>query len=232
MTACSPQPCITAIAESPAKAGVLWVGTDDGNVQMSRDDGKTWQNVVTHVPGVKKGAYVSRIEPSRKDAGTAYLTFDNHRAADYTVYIYKTVNYGDSWTKITTGIPQDAGTVHVIREDPANPNLVFAGMEFGLYVSFNGGANWEHLRNGLPTVPVFDIQIHPRDHDLILATHGRSIWIMDNITSLEEMNDNVLTSDLQLFGTQAGVEYKMVNYKEVHRRQDVPGEQSAVRDGA
>ena len=178
------------------KAGVLWVGTDDGNVQMSRDDGKTWSNVVSHVPGVKKGAYVSRIEPSRKDAGTAYLTFDNHRAADYTVYIYKTVNYGDSWTKITTGIPQDAGTVHVIREDPANPNLVFAGMEFGLYISFNGGTNWEHLRNGLPTVPVFDLQIHPREHDLILATHGRSIWIMDNIRALEEMNDSALSSDL------------------------------------
>ena len=206
-------PCITAIAESPLKAGVLWVGTDDGNVQMSRDDGKTWSNVVSHVAGVKKGAYVSRIEPSRKDAGTAYLTFDNHRAADYTVYIYKTTNYGDSWTKITSGIPQDAGTVHVVREDPVNANLVFAGMEFGLYISFNGGANWEKLRNGLPTVPVFDVQIHPRDHDLILATHGRSIWIMDNITALEEMDDSALTSDLKMFGTRAGIEYKMVNYK-------------------
>jgi photosystem II stability/assembly factor-like uncharacterized protein len=206
-------PCITAIAESPVKAGVLWVGTDDGNVQMSRDDGKTWSNVVSHVPGVKKGAYVSRIEPSRKDAGTAYLTFDNHRAADYTVYIYKTINYGDSWMKLTNGIPQDAGTVHVIREDPANPNLVFAGMEFGLYISFNGGANWEKLRNGLPTVPVFDLQIHPRDHDLILATHGRSIWIMDNISALEDLDDSALTSDLKLFPTRPGTEYKMVNYK-------------------
>ena len=105
------------------KAGVLWAGTDDGNVQISRDGGKTWNNVFNHIPGVQKGAYVSRIEPSYKEEGTAYLTFDNHRSADYTVYIYMTKNYGDSWSKITNGINQEAGTVHVIREDPANSNL-------------------------------------------------------------------------------------------------------------
>ena len=173
------------------KAGVLWVGTDDGNVQMSRDGGKTWTNVVSATcSALPKGGYVSRIEPSHKEEGTAYVTFDNHRSADFAIYIYATKNYGDSFTKLTNGIPPEAGTVHVIREDPANPNLLFAGTEFGLFVTFDRGANWQRMKNGLPTVPVFDIQIHPRDHDLILATHGRSIWIMDNITALEEMADD------------------------------------------
>jgi photosystem II stability/assembly factor-like uncharacterized protein len=206
-------PCITAIAESPVKAGVLWAGTDDGNVQISRDGGKTWSNVMSHIPGVQKGAYVSRIEPSHKEEGTAYLTFDNHRSADYTIYIYKTTNFGDSWQKITSGIPQEAGTVHALREDPYNPKLLFAGTEFGLFVTFNSGANWEVLHNGLPTVPVFDMQIHPREHDLILATHGRSIWIMDNIRALEEMDDGALTSDLKMFTPAPGIEYKAVDYK-------------------
>ncbi len=178
-------PCITAIAESPKTAGVLWVGTDDGNVQLSRDDGKTWQNVVSHITGAPKGGYVSRIEPSYKDAGTAYITFDNHRSADYGIYIFMTRNYGDSFTRINNGIPPEAGTVHVVREDPVNPNLLFAGTEFGMFVTFDRGANWRRMKNGLPTVPVFDIQIHPREHDLILATHGRAIWIMDNISALE-----------------------------------------------
>ncbi len=206
-------PCITAIAESPVKAGVLWVGTDDGNVQISRDDGKTWHNVVSMIQGAPKGGYVSRIEPSHKDAGTAYITFDNHRSADYAIYIFRTSNYGDSFTRITNGIPPEAGTVHVIREDPVNANLLFAGTEFGMFLTFDRGANWRRMKNGLPTVPVFDIQIHPRDHDLILATHGRSIWIMDNISALEELNDQVLTSDLKLFGTRPGVEWKMANYR-------------------
>jgi photosystem II stability/assembly factor-like uncharacterized protein len=206
-------PCITAIAESPAKAGVLWVGTDDGNVQMSRDDGKTWSNVVGRMQGVTKGGYVSRIEPSHKEPGTAYITFDNHRAADYGIYIFRTTNYGDSFTRLTNGIPPDAGTVHVIREDPVNMNLLFAGTEFGMFASFDRGANWHRMKNGLPTVPVFDIQIHPRDHDLILATHGRSIWIMDDIAALEQLNPQVLTSDLKLFDTRPGIEWKMANYR-------------------
>ncbi len=206
-------PCITAIAESPVKAGVLWAGTDDGNVQVSRDGGKTWSNVVSHVMGAPKGGYVSRLEPSHTDAGTVYVTFDDHRSADYGIYIFRTTNYGDSFQRITSGIPPEAGTVHVIREDPVNPNLLFAGTEFGLFVSFDRGANWRHLKNGLPTVPVFDVQIHPRDHDLILATHGRAIWIMDDISALEQLNDEVLKSDVKLFSSRPGVEWKMANYR-------------------
>ena len=202
-------PCITAIAESPVKAGVLWVGTDDGNVQMSNDGGKTWSNVVSHITGLPKGGYVSRIEPSYKDPGTAYITFDNHRSADYAIYIFMTKNYGDSFSKITSGIPPEAGTVHVIREDPVNMNLLFAGTEFGMFVTFDRGASWHRMKNGLPTVPVFDIQIHPREHDLILATHGRAVWIMDNITALEQM-----TSADPDFGSQA------VRFTSRHRVED------------
>ena len=208
-------PCITAIAESPVRAGVLYAGTDDGNLQVSRDGGKSWSNVASHMPAVPTGAYVSRIEASYKEEGTVYVTFDNHRSGDFAIYIYASKNFGDSWTRITNGIPAGAGTVHVIREDPANPNLLFAGTEFGLFVSFNRGQNWERMKNGLPTVPVFDLQIHPREHDLILATHGRSIWIMDNITALEEIagNENVLTTDLHLFTPKPGIEWKTANYR-------------------
>jgi photosystem II stability/assembly factor-like uncharacterized protein len=208
-------PCITAIAESPVRAGVLYAGTDDGNLQVTRDGGKSWANVASHMQGVPKGAYVSRIEASYKEEGTVYVTFDNHRSGDFAIYIYASKNHGDSWTKITNGIPPAAGTVHVIREDPANPNLLFAGTEFGLYLSFNRGQNWERMKNGLPTVPVFDLQIHPREHDLILATHGRSIWIMDNITALEEMagNDSILTTDLHFFTPKPGIEWKTANYR-------------------
>ncbi len=133
------------------------------------------------------------------------MAFDNHRSDDYSIYLYMTANHGDTWTRISSGIPEDAGTVHVVREDPVNRNLLFAGTEFGLFMSFDRGTSWQRMKNGLPTVPVDDLQIHPRDHDLILATHGRSLWIMDDITPLEEMSDNVLASDLHLFDMRTGI---------------------------
>src|SRR5262249_12087580 len=150
---------------------------------------------------------------SYKEEGTAYVAFDNHRSGDYAIYIYITKDYGATFSRITNGIPQDAGTVHVVREDPANPNLLFAGTEFGLFVSFDRGASWTKMKNGLPTVPIFDLQIHPREHDLILATHGRSFWIMDNISALEQINDQTLSADLKLFGSRPAVEYRMANYR-------------------
>ena len=206
-------PCITSISESPMRAGVIWAGTDDGNVQITRDGGKTWHNVAATVPGVRKGAYVSRLVASRHTEGTAYLTFDNHRSDDFSAYIYMTTNYGDSWTRISTGIPPEAGTIHVVREHPRNANLLFAGAEFGLFVSFNHGSNWERMKNGLPTVPVDDIAIHPRDNDLILGTHGRSIWIMDDITPLEQLSENTLSSDVQLFDVRTAIAWRMANNK-------------------
>jgi photosystem II stability/assembly factor-like uncharacterized protein len=206
-------PCATTVAESPVKDGVLWVGTDDGNLQVTRDDGKTWTNVVSNVPGLRKGAYVAKVEPSYREEGTAYVAFDNHRSDDFSVYLYVTGDFGKSWKAISKGIPESAGTVHVVREDPANPNLLFAGTEFGLFVSFDRGASWQSVKNGLPPVPVFDIQIHPREHDLIVGTHGRSIWIMDDITPLEKISDSVISADLDMFEPRPAVEYRVANMK-------------------
>jgi photosystem II stability/assembly factor-like uncharacterized protein len=206
-------PCASTVAESPVRAGVLWVGTDDGNLQVTRDDGKTWTNVTGKVPGLRKGAYVAKVEASHRDEGTAYVAFDNHRSDDFAIYLYMTTDHGQTWKRITDGIPEEAGTAHVVREDPRNPNLLFAGTEFGLFVSFDRGGKWEKMRNGLPTVPVFDIAIHPRDHDLILGTHGRSVLIMDDITALEQMSDNVLSADLHLFDMRAGTSFHIANFK-------------------
>ena len=142
-------PCITTISESPKDAKVLWAGTDDGNVQVTRDGGKNWTNVVSKIPGVRKGAYVSRIEASHFDAGVAYVAFDNHRSDDYSVYLYTTSRLRRPGRASPTAFPHEAGTVHVVREDPANRNLLFAGPEFGLFVSFNRGTNWQRMNNGL-----------------------------------------------------------------------------------
>ncbi len=206
-------PCATTLAESPVKAGVLWVGTDDGNLQVTRDDGRTWTNVVASVPGVRKGAYVAKIEASYRDAGTAYVAFDNHRSDDFSIYLYVTDDFGRTWKPIRKGITEADGTVHVVREDPANANLLFAGTEFGMFVSFNRGESWEKMKNGLPTVPVFDIHIQPREHDLIVGTHGRSIWILDDITPLEKMCDTVISSDMDLFDSRNAIEYRIANYQ-------------------
>jgi len=180
-------PCIIRVAESPRDAQVVWAGTDDGNLQVTRDGGKTWKNVVSAVPGVPKGTYVSGLEASRTSAGTAYVVFDAHRANDFNAYIFRTDDYGATWKAASGDLPRNNGSVRVVREDPVNANLLFAGSEFGAYVSFDRGEHWSLLASNLPTVRVDDIQIHPREHDLILATHGRSLWVLDDITPLEQL---------------------------------------------
>ena len=192
-------PTITTISESPLTANVLWAGTDDGNVQVTRDGGKTWSNVAGKVPGVPKGTYVSRVVASKYAEGAAYVTFDGHRSDDYAIYIFATSDYGETWKAIRNGIPDAAGTVHVVREHPRNANLLFAGTEFGLWISWDRGANWTAFKNNFPTVPVDDIELQARENDLVLATHGRSIWIFDDLTPLEKMDANVAASELTFF---------------------------------
>ena len=192
-------PTITTISESPLTANVLWAGTDDGNVQVTRDGGKTWTNVAAKVPGVPKGTYVSRVVGSKYAEGAAYVTLDGHRSDDYAVYIFATSDYGETWKPIRSGIPDSAGSVHVIREHPRNANLLFAGTEFGLWISWDRGANWTAFKNNFPTVPVDDIELQARENDLVLATHGRSIWIFDDLTPLEKMDVSVAASDLTFF---------------------------------
>ncbi|HEX8881747.1 MAG TPA: hypothetical protein VF749_17015, partial [Candidatus Acidoferrum sp.] len=192
-------PTITTISESPLTPNVLWVGTDDGNLQVTRDGGKTWKNVASKVPGVPKGTYVSRVVASKTGEGAAFAAFDGHRNDDYGVYLFATSDYGETWKAICNGIPDSAGTVHVVREHPRNTNLLFAGTEFGLWVSWDRGGNWTALKNNFPTVPVDDIEIQGRDNDLVLATHGRSIWIFDDLAPLEKMDASVANSPLTFF---------------------------------
>lgn len=204
-------PCITRISESPVDANVVWVGTDDGNLQVTRDGGKHWNNVVERVPGVPKGAYVSGIEPSRLGAGAAYAAFDAHRDNDFGIYVYLTTDYGKTWTRASGDLPKNDGTVHVIREDPRNKNLLFAGTEYGAYLSFDKGTHWTLLSNNLPTVRVDDIKIHPREHDLILGTHGRALWVLDDISALEQMGDQSSEAgDICLFDIRPAIEWRQV----------------------
>lgn len=204
-------PAITTISESPKNKDVLWVGTDDGNLQVTRDGGKSWKNVVANVKGVPKGTYVSRVVASRTGDGVAYAAFDGHRSDDFNIYLYMTSDFGESWKPIRTGLPDGNDIVHVIREHARNPKLLFAGTERGLYISPDQGAHWSRLKLNLPTVPVDDIQIHPRDNDLVLGTHGRSIWILDDITPLEQWADSMATENLHLFDVRPATEFRIIN---------------------
>ncbi len=201
---------IVTVAESPLKAGVLYVGTDDGNLQVSRDGGKNWKNVIDRVPGVPKNTYVTRVIASFAKEGRAYVTFDGHRNDDFRPYVYVTEDFGETWGSITNNLPHPA---NAIREHPRNQNLLFVGTEFGLFASFNRGAAWLAMKNNLPTVPVDDIAIHPRDNDLILGTHGRSIWVLDDLTPIEQMNEAVAASGAHLFDIRPATSWRLTNHK-------------------
>ena len=188
---------ITTISESPMTPGLIWVGTDDGNVQLTRDDGRTWTNVRKNVPGVPQGIWVSRVEASHFNVGTCYLTFDGHRSDLFKPYVFKTTDYGKTWENITANLP-DGGPVYVIREDLKNRNLLFVGTEFAVFFSRNGGEKWAKLSLNMPTVAYHDLVIHPRDNDLIAGTHGRGIWILDDISPLQQATDKVLAEEAYL----------------------------------
>ena len=195
---------IVTIAESPKMPGVIWVGTDDGNVQLSRDGGSTWTNVAKNVPGIGDTYHITRVEPSHYDAGTCYRTVDGHRFDDLKPYVFVTRDYGATWSSIVGNLPQ-WGNVNVIREDIKNKDLLFVGTEFGLFVSVNGGGEWKPFMSGMPRVRVDDILIHPRDNDLIVGTHGRGIYILDDITPLQLLSSSkVLDTDAHLFDVRPG----------------------------
>jgi len=174
----------------------VWVGTNDGNVQVSRDGGATWKNVVDRIQGVPKETHVSRVEPSHFDAGACYVTFDGHRTDDHKPYVFVTRDYGETWTSLASNLPR--GNVNVILEDSRNRNLLFVGTEYSLFVTLDGGKTWKPFNEGLPTVRIDDIIIHPRERDLIVGTHGRSIYIVDDISPLEQMDD-LTEADAHLF---------------------------------
>ncbi|HKV27520.1 MAG TPA: hypothetical protein VJN90_04520 [Candidatus Acidoferrales bacterium] len=185
---------IFAVAESPVERGLIWAGSDDGLVHMTRDGGKAWSDVTPK--GLPEWSRIDIIDPSTHAGGTAYLAADRSRWDDFHPYLYKTADYGKTWTKITGGLP-DSVFAHAIREDTERKGLLFAGTETGIYVSFNDGAQWQSLQLDLPTVPVHDMTIH--GNDLIVATHGRAFWSLDDITPLRQMNSQDASADTYLF---------------------------------
>jgi photosystem II stability/assembly factor-like uncharacterized protein len=186
---------IFSISESPKDRNLIWCGTDDGNLQVTRDGAKTWKNVVANVPNLPKNSWVRSVQASNFDAGTAYAAFDRHTFGDFSPYVYKTTDYGQTWTPLAT--PEDArgvrGHAHIIKEDLVKKDLLFLGTEFGLWVSIDGGQNWAQFKGShFPAVAVRDLVIHPRTNDLVLATHGRGIWIIDDITPLRSLTPEML----------------------------------------
>jgi len=184
---------IYAIAESPKNAGVIWAGTDDGNLQLTRDGGKTWTNVAGNITGLPRNAWVSYVDAGHFDEGTVLVTFDLHTFGDMRPYAYRTSDFGRTWTPLVAADSPVRGYAHVIREDLVNPNLLFLGTELGLWVSLDGGRQWAQYKGGdLPNAAVRDLAIHPRDNDLVIATHGRGIWIIDDITPLRALTPEAL----------------------------------------
>jgi len=190
---------IVSLNESPVRAGILFAGTDDGKVWISRNDGGQWEDLTGRFPGVPAGTYVSRIEPSWRDSMTVYVTFDNHRNGDFTPYVFSSSDFGKTFRSISANLPTGGPDfVHVIREDPHNPDLLFVGTDVGAFVTVNRGRSWQRFMTGLPTVPVHDLKVHPRDRELVAATHGRAFWIVD-IAALEQLTPAVLAADAHLF---------------------------------
>jgi photosystem II stability/assembly factor-like uncharacterized protein len=201
---------ILSIAPSPLKEGLIWVGTDDGNVQLTRDGGKSWELVTKSLTTGKRppaiaGGAVPHIEPSHFDEGTAYLVMDDHRRSNFTPYVCVTRDFGKTWKSLVAA--EIDGYCQVVREDPVNKNLLFVGTELGLFVSFNGGAGWLKWTAGFPTCPVYDLAIQPRDGDLVIATHGRSLYVIDDIGPLREISDDIVKKKLHLFKVADAIEF-------------------------
>ncbi|HUH13443.1 MAG TPA: hypothetical protein VMK65_10050, partial [Longimicrobiales bacterium] len=200
---------ILTIAPSPVERGVIWVGTDDGNVQLTRDGGATWENVVGRIRGVPAATWVPHIEASKHQAGTAYVVFDDHRRGNWTPYIFRTADYGRSWRALAPD--QLDGYLHAVEEDPLEPNLLFLGGEFGLYLSLDGGGSWRRwTHGGYPAgAPTRALVVHPRDHDLVLGTHGRGAWIIDDVRPLRALarDARLRERDLHLFEVPAAIQH-------------------------
>jgi len=196
---------IYSISESPVDGNVIWVGTDDGNVQVTRDGGTTWSNVGTNIEGVPGGLWVSFVDASPHDAGAAFISIDGHRSGDWTPYVLKTSDYGATWQSLATA--ELEGYAHVVRQDPGNAELLFVGTEFGLFISLDGGGQWARFEGGIPQVAVRDLDIHPREHDLIVGTHGRGIYILDDLTPLRALTSEALEAKLAILPGRPAVQF-------------------------
>jgi len=194
---------ITTLDESPVIEGVLWVGTDDGNVQLTRDGGKTWKKLNDNIPDNPE-YWVSRVTASHHYPGTAYVSFRGRDRGDYRPYVYKTSDYGETWTSIAANLPEES--INVIKEDRKNPNLLFVGNDKAVYVTIDGGGHWTRMQNNMPTQPVHDLVIHPRENDLVVGTYGRGFFITD-ISPLQELTKKVLEEEVHFFEIEPKVQW-------------------------
>jgi len=198
---------IFSICESPKDSNLIWVGTDDGNLQLTRDGGKTWKNLIGNIRDLPGNAWVSSVDASHFEAGTAFATFDLHTFGDMRPYVYKTVDFGNTWTEIIGPASDVRGYAHVVKEDIVNKDLLFVGTELGLWVSLDSGKHWAQYKGGdFPNVAVRDLAIHPRDKDLIVATHGRGIWIIDDITPLRSLTQEALAKEAAFIEARPAVQ--------------------------
>ena len=198
---------LLTIALSPKDANVIWAGSDDGNVQVTRDGGKSWTNTTKNLPGLAPNAWISTIDASPHDAATAFVAASHWQTGDYTPYAYMTTDYGQTWRRITGNLPA-RGWVHVVRQDPRNPNLLFLGTEFGIFASWDRGGRWHSIRNGMSAAPVRDLWVHPRDNDLIIATHGRGIYVLDDISPLQKLAE-AMAADAYVFDLRPATRWVM-----------------------
>ena len=175
---------IVSLAENPRDPSVIWAGTDDGHLQITRDGGKTWKNVAPNIPGAPRHSWFSSISASSAAPGAAFVTIDQHRLSDFAPYVFATTDYGATWKRISAGL---RGYAHIVLEDPKQPQLLYVGTELGIWASFDRGASWQDLRLGLPPLAVVDMKVHPRDNDLVIATHARGFYILDDVTPLQEL---------------------------------------------
>ena len=216
---------VFAIAESPVEKGLIWAGTNDGLVQLTRDGGKSWTNVTGQIPSLPPLGTVSNIEPSRYDAGAAYITVDFHQVNNRDPFVYKTSDYGKSWTFLGAGIPKSVFSyAHWVHEDPVRKGMLFLGTENAIYLSLNDGRNWQPLQNNLPHAPVHHMVVQKEFNDLVVGTYGRGFWIMDDITPLQQFTDEVARAEVHLFkprpayrlhsvaGGAPGVQRAYINY--------------------
>jgi len=200
---------ITTLDESSIEQGILWVGTDDGNVHLTKDGGKTWTRLNDRIPD-NPGYWVSRVIASHHDAGTAYLSYSGFHQDDFRPFVYKTADFGETWTSLANNLPDES--INVIREDQKNPTLLFLGTDKAVYVSIDGGQNWTKIKNNMPTIPVHDLVIHPRENDLVVGTHGRGFFITD-ISPLQELMPEIFEKEVHLFEIEPKVQWIMPSQK-------------------
>jgi photosystem II stability/assembly factor-like uncharacterized protein len=198
---------VVTLSESARDPRVLWAGTDDGNLQLTRDGGRSWTNVAENIPDIPRHAWFSRVRASRDDAATAYASIDNHRLDDFAPHAFVTHDYGRTWTNISSGL---RGYVHLLAEDPREPGLLYAGTELGVFASFDRGGHWTDLRLGLPPLPVYDLTVHSRDNDLVIATHGRGFYILDDVSPLQGLA-RAMAAPVTLFSPMPATRYIPVN---------------------